>query len=163
MKKKKIIAEFVEYDSSDELSPEEKNLINEARKAAKDAYAPYSNFFVGACVLLENGKIIAGNNQENAAYPSGLCAERIALFSAVSQNPGIKIKAIAIAAISAKSDITEPVSPCGACRQVMAEYETLYKNEIKIIMTGAAGKVLITNSITNLLPLLFSSSNLKNI
>ena len=162
MEKKEIISEFIEYSSADELPEEERELILLAGNAAKDAYAPYSNFNVGAAVLMSNGKIITANNQENAAYPSGLCAERIAVFSAVAQNPGIKIKSIAIIATSQNVNIDKPVSPCGACRQVIAEYEILYKSEIKILMSGNTGKVFGTNSIKNLLPLLFNSSSLKN-
>ncbi|MGI8892956.1 MAG: cytidine deaminase [Bacteroidia bacterium] len=161
MKERKIVAVFTEFSSSEELSSEEKELLTAAREAAKNAYAPYSKFLVGAAVLLQNGKIIAANNQENAAYPSGLCAERVAVFSAVAQNPGVAINSIAVTVNSLSFDLNNPVSPCGACRQVMAEYETYYQKEIKIIMAGSSGPVLVSNSIKNLLPLLFSASNLK--
>jgi cytidine deaminase len=161
MKERKIVAEFTEYSSADELAANEKEILTAAYEAAKNAYAPYSNFLVGAAVLLQNGKIIIANNQENAAYPSGMCAERIALFSAVAQNPGVVISAVAISAISVAIDLNNPVSPCGACRQVIAEYETFFKNKIKIIMAGASGPVLVSDTIINLLPLIFNVSVLK--
>lgn len=157
MEKKEIILEFIEYNSADELTGDENELIATAKSSAKNAYAPYSHFKVGAAVLLSNGKIIAANNQENAAYPSGLCAERIAIFSAVAQNPDVAIKTIAISA----DTNNYPVTPCGACRQVIAEYETKFNNKIKIIMTGASGKVISTDSVKNLLPMMFNSSSLN--
>jgi cytidine deaminase len=161
MRVRKIEAEFLEYSSAEELNSEEKKLLVAARDASENAYAPYSKFHVGAAVLLENNKIVIANNQENAAYPSGLCAERIAIFSAAAQNPGIAIKAVAVIASSVEFTIDNPVTPCGACRQVMAEYETLHNQEIKIIMSGKSGPVLVSESVKNLLPLLFSASNLK--
>ena len=163
METKKITTEFFEYKSSDELPADEKQLIELARKASKYAYAPYSNFYVGAAVLLENGKIITANNQENAAYPSGMCAERVAVFSAVAQNPGIAVKAVAVSVSSAIADINNAVSPCGSCRQVLAEYEVYYNKDIKVIMAGTTGPVITSVSIKNLLPLLFSSKNLKKL
>jgi cytidine deaminase len=126
----------------------------------KTAYAPYSEFHVGAAVLLENGEIIAGNNQENAAYPSGLCAERVALFYAGSQYPTIAIKTIAISVKSKNVIISEPLSPCGGCRQVIAEYENKFKKPIRIIMSGEKGQIYIANSIESLLPLMFSKKYL---
>lgn len=162
MEKKEIISEFIEYNSAAELPEEERELILLAGNAAKDAYAPYSDFKVGAAVLMSDGKIITASNQENAAYPSGLCAERIAVFSAAAQNPGIKIISIAITTASPNVQTDKPVSPCGACRQVIAEYETLFNSEIKILMAAKSGKVITSNSIKNLLPLLFNSLSLKN-
>src|SRR5712675_2767464 len=126
MKKLLINSEFVEYNSAGELPAQEKKLLAQAEQAAKDAYAPYSKFKVGAAVMLDNGKIITGSNQENASYPLGLCAERVALFAASAQHPGIKITGIAVASSS-----ENPASACGACRQVMAEYESLHKNEMR--------------------------------
>ncbi|MGI8891849.1 MAG: cytidine deaminase [Bacteroidia bacterium] len=161
MRVRKIEAEFLEYSSAEELYSEEKTLLIAAREASENAYAPYSKFHVGAAVLLENNNIIIANNQENAAYPSGMCAERIAIFSAGAQNPGIAIKAVAVIASSVDFSIDNPVTPCGACRQVMAEYETLHHQEIKIIMSGKSGPVLVSKSVKNLLPLLFSASHLK--
>ncbi|MFN0274906.1 MAG: cytidine deaminase [Chitinophagales bacterium] len=136
----------------EEISEEEKQLIAAAKEALQTAYAPYSDFRVGAAVLLENGKVIIGSNQENAAYPSGLCAERVAVFSAASQFPGEKILAIAV---TTANEIKEPVAPCGACRQVMVEYEIKQDKKIRLLLTNPAGKIYISESVENLLPLVF--------
>jgi len=136
MKKKHIVVEYQEYSSAKELVAADQSLLDNAKNAALRAYSPYSHFSVGAAVLLENGEIITGNNQENAAYPSGLCAERVALFAASSRYPGVDVKAIAITAQSTETEITEPVTPCGACRQVMVEYENNSKEPTKVIMSG---------------------------
>ena len=150
MKKIKYACEIVEYVSEKELTSSDKKLFSEAKKSAKSAYAPYSNFNVGSAVLLENGKIISGNNQENAAYPAGLCAERVALFYASAQNPNAIIKSIAITSV-----------PCGACRQAMAEYELKQNFSIRVIMEGSKKEIFVCDGITNLLPLAFSSKELK--
>lgn len=149
------------YDSVNDLPADYKNLILEARKATQTAYAPYSNYHVGAAVLLENGKIIQGSNQENAAYPSGMCAERVAVFASGAHNPDIKIKAIAIAAYLGSN--TEPlaVSPCGDCRQVMAEYEHRYHSDIKLIMQTDGDKIMVLDNVKSLLPFMFNSDNLS--
>jgi cytidine deaminase len=151
---------FAEYDL-EELPSIDKELLSQAKQCLNNAYAPYSNFHVGAAVRLENGKIILGNNQENASYPLGLCAERVALFSAGANHPGEKVKAIAIAASSNEFQINKAVTPCGACRQVIAEYEYRYKSPIKIIMAGAGNKVLVADNIHQLLPLQFTADDLK--
>lgn len=161
MKKFQIVSGITELDSPEELDEEEKKLLLLAKEAAKNAYAPYSNFFVGAALLLENGKIVCGNNQENVAFPSGLCAERVAFFSAGSQNPGIPIKTIAITARSDKFSLEKPVTPCGDCRQVMAEYEDRYKKDIRVILSGETGKIFILDNIKALLPLMFSGEGLR--
>src|SRR3972149_7149828 len=119
MKKIEIKSFFEEYESANELSSEEKNLVEQALAAAENAYAPYSVFKVGAAVLLDNGKIVCGNNQENIAFPSGLCAERVAIFSASAQYPNVGIKSISVVCSSDKIKIDKPLSPCGACRQAM--------------------------------------------
>jgi len=150
MKKIKHISEFSEYSSEKELPASDKALLSEANRSALSAYAPYSKFKVGSAVLLEDGKIILGNNQENAAYPSGLCAERVALFSTGSQFPKAKIKAIAITNV-----------PCGACRQAMIEYETKQKFPIRVIIQVSKNKICVCDGIGNLLPLAFSSKELK--
>ncbi|MES2514353.1 MAG: cytidine deaminase [Bacteroidota bacterium] len=155
-----ILTEFDVYNSSKDLDKKDAELLLAAQKMVKTAYAPYSNFHVGAAVLLENGKIVAGNNQENAAYPSGLCAERVAIFYASSQYPGIAIKAVAVAVKSKNVVVTEPLSPCGGCRQVIAEYENKSGNPIRIIMSGEKGQVFIAKSIESLLPLMFSKKYL---
>lgn len=156
-----ITSEITELDSAEELNSEEKNLLNLAKTASESAYAPYSNFFVGAALLLENGKIITGNNQENVAFPSGLCAERVAFFSAAAQYPGVPIKSIAITAGSKKMTMDKPVTPCGACRQVMAEYEDRHKKNIRVILAGEKGKIFILDNIKSLLPLMFSGEALR--
>jgi cytidine deaminase len=126
----------------------------------KTAHAPYSEFHVGAAVLLENGKIVTGNNQENAAYPSGLCAERVAIFYASAQYPNSAVKAIAVTVKSKNMVVSEPLSPCGACRQVIAEYENKSEKPIRIIMSGEKGPIYIAKSIESLLPLMFSKKYL---
>jgi cytidine deaminase len=152
---------FDVFDSINNLNSEDQTLLTAAINAINNAYAPYSNFYVGAAVLLENGKIITGNNQENAAYPSGLCAERVAIFYASSQYPGIKIKSIAVSANSKKYNINYPIAPCGSCRQAISEYEVKMDSPIRLIMFGESGEIYISPSISNLLPLMFSSKNLS--
>lgn len=159
-KKIKINTEFEVFDSINELQQEDKDLLLLAKKAMENAYAPYSNFFVGAALLMENGVIVTGNNQENAAYPSGLCAERVAIYHASSQHPDVKIKTIAVTARTDSKVLNTPVSPCGSCRQSMSEYEVKFKTPIKIIMQGQEGPVYISASISNLLPLTFTSESL---
>jgi cytidine deaminase len=150
------------FDSIDELPVEDRNLMLEAIKASSTAYAPYSNFHVGAAVLLETGQVVHGSNQENAAYPSGLCAERVAVFAASSHYPGITIKAIAITAMFASSPNTLlSVSPCGDCRQVMAEYEHRYHANIRLIITAGNGKLMVIPNTQVLLPLMFNADSLK--
>ena len=152
---------FDVFDSINNLNSEDQTLLTAAINAINNAYAPYSNFYVGAAVLLENGKIITGNNQENAAYPSGLCAERVAIFYASSQYPGIKIKSIAVSANSKKYNINYPIAPCGSCRQAISEYEVKMDSPIRLIMFGESGEIYISPSISNLLHLMFSSKNLS--
>ena len=161
MKKITSQIEYEIYTNSDELPKQDQGLLKEAVAAAGNAYAPYSGFNVGAAVLLDNGVIVQGNNQENAAYPSGLCAERVAVFSASANYPGIHIKAIAITAkFNSKNEILA-VSPCGNCRQVIAEYEHRFNNNIRLIMTGENNSVVVFPSIKMLLPMLFNSGMLK--
>lgn len=124
--------------SPDELSAEEQQLVEAAKKATTRSYAPYSHFHVGAAALLANGEIISGTNQENAAYPSGICAERTTLFYANSQHPQQAVKALAIAARTSEGHWTEiPISPCGACRQVMTETENRYEKPMKVLLCSA--------------------------
>ena len=153
---KEIKISINEYNSIDELNNEDKVLINSAKLAADRAYSPYSKFSVGAAVLLANGEIIQGNNQENAAYPSGLCAERVALFYANSKYPDVAVKAIAITAKKNNKFNSSPVPPCGSCRQVMLETETRFKTPIKIILFGE-NKIQIINKVSDLLPLDFTA------
>ncbi len=161
MRNVKIRLHFSEYDSVKKLPLSDQRLLEEARTASKNAYAVYSRFKVGAAVLLENGVIVSGNNQENASYPLGLCAERVTVFAASSQFPGVGIKAIAIVAHSDKFLVKHPVTPCGACRQAISEYETLFGKDIRIIMSGERGKILVSESIKELLPLAFDADKLK--
>lgn len=161
MRKFDVSAEITEYDSRAELSPQEQELVEKAHDAASHAYAPYSKFHVGAALLLENGIVVTGNNQENMAYPSGLCAERVAIFAASAQYPGVPVKSIAIVCRSGEFEVDRPLSPCGACRQVMAEYEMMHGKSIRVILTGEKGKVQAIDSIKQLLPLMFYVGQLK--
>lgn len=161
MKKIDIHTVVTEYDTLDELSQEEQALMSKAMEAANYAYAPYSEFYVGAALLLENGKVVTGNNQENVAYPSGLCAERVAIFNAGARYAKEPISKIAIIAKSPRFKVDYPVSPCGACRQVMSEYEMKQEGSIRVIMMGEKGKIRSVESVNDLLPLLFYEKDLK--
>ncbi|RLD46938.1 MAG: cytidine deaminase [Bacteroidetes bacterium] len=161
MKKKEIKIEYFEYDNISELDLRDVTLINSAKEAIRSSYSPYSNFSVGAAVRLANGEIIIGSNQENGAYPSGLCAERVALFAAGSQFPGVAIEAIAIAANAKNGLRKEPVVPCGACRQVMLEYEKIGKRNMKVIMYGENDSCYITKDVKSILPFAFDGGFLK--
>jgi len=160
MQEKKIELSFTLANLS-ELSAEEQQLVSNAKSAFKTAYAPYSRFLVGASVLLENGEVINGSNQENVAYPSGLCAERVALFYAGAKYPNIKVNTIAVSVLSKNFDVTDVISPCGACRQVMAEYEDKQDKPIKVILHAPTDEVLIANRVEDLLPFMFKSPLLK--
>ncbi len=155
MKKIEITSELCIHDAIEELAPDDHYLMRQAIAARKNAYAPYSNFSVGAAVLLADQTIVLGNNQENAAYPSGLCAERVAIFNASANHPGIAIVKIAISASSSKNVVNHPVAPCGACRQSISEYEIGQKQAIRILFMGESGEVYETASINDLLPLSF--------
>ena len=161
MKKVEIVCHLTEYETIEELTAEDKLLALEAKASTGDAYAPYSHFQVGAALLLENGTIIKGNNQENASYPVGLCAERVAIYAAGANYPGVSIKTLAISARSDLFSVNKPIPPCGACRQAIIEYEHRYGKNIRIIMVGESGKVITSESIGNLLPFQFDSSDLK--
>ncbi|GAB6010863.1 cytidine deaminase [Viscerimonas tarda] len=153
MKNIDVVSRIKVY-SLDECDALQKELIESARNATQTAYAPYSGYHVGAAVLLENGEIVNGSNQENAAYPSGLCAERTALFYANAHYPDSPVVAVAIAAFN-KGEYTEDVcTPCGSCRQVFAEIEARYGKAIRIIMCGK-NKIYEVESIKDLLPLSF--------
>lgn len=158
MKRIELTFEFLVFESFEELSIEDQKLMNMAIEARGNAYAPYSNFKVGAALLLENNEVVIGNNQENASYPSGLCAERVAVFQASARYPNIAMKKIAIAAISKKSKMNSPAAPCGNCRQSMLEYEQKQKTSIEILMMGEMGKIIKCNSIADLLPFAFDNS-----
>jgi len=153
------ITSIIEELSYDELTEMDQKLINNAKESTKNSYAPYSKFSVGAAVLLNNNEIISGSNQENAAYPSGLCAERTTLFYANSRYPNVPVKTLAIAARTENGFIDEPIPPCGACRQVILETEKRYKQPIKIILYGSK-KIYIIKGINALLPLSFDAASM---
>ena len=146
--------------SYDECSEVEKKLIDAAKEATSTAYAPYSNFQVGAALLLENGEIVTGNNQENAAYPSGLCAERTAVFYANAQYPDQKVETLAVAAFYNGKFTDDLISPCGSCRQVLLEVESRYNSPVKILLYKN-GEVYMADSMSSLMPLSFTKDALK--
>jgi cytidine deaminase len=152
---------FEEYDSREDLNGSDRELLNRAMESCENAYPPYSSFHVGAAVRLSGGLIITGNNQENAAYPSGLCAERVALFYAQAQYPDVAVEAIAIYARPTGFTLKHPVTPCGACRQVIAEYEHRHGNKTRIIMGNGDGAVQVVEGAEALLPLMFYLEELK--
>ena len=155
MKEINITTSFTIFDNLNELPTEIQDLMNQAVEIRKKAYAPYSKFRVGAALLLDNGKIILGSNQENAAYPSGLCAERTAIFYAGSAYPEAKILKMAITAASDSNQTTAPIPPCGSCRQSIAEYEIKQDTPIEIYFMGEIGEIYKSSSLKNLLPLMF--------
>jgi len=157
---KKTIETNIEIYSFEELSTEKQDLINKAKEQVTKAYAPYSGFHVGAAIELENGIIVTGNNQENSAYPSGLCAERVAMFYANSQYPDVPVKTLAIAAFTNGNFIADPVTPCGSCRQVLLETEMRYEKGITILLYGTKN-VYQLESVKQLLPLCFEKSSLN--
>ena len=160
MKQIKITSSATVYSNLDELSTEDQMLMNKAIEARGNAYAPYSKFHVGAALLLHNGEIVLGNNQENAAYPSGMCAERVAIWQAGSLFPGVKIKKLAISASSTITKVDKPIGPCGACRQTLSEYEINQKEPFPVIFMGEVGEIVKTPSLLSLLPFSFDSSYL---
>ena len=153
---KLIITAKIQVSDYNDLTLVEKNLVDAAKEAVKSAYAPYSRFQVGAAVLLTNQEIITGSNQENAAYPSGLCAERTTLFYANSRFPDTAVDTIAVAAYTNGDFTDEPVTPCGACRQVILEAQNRYKHPVRIMLYGKKA-VYIIEQITDLLPLAFEA------
>ena len=161
MKIKKIEIHIEEFSGGEPLQEADQQLLTAAQKAISSSYAPYSGFHVGAAVHLSNGKVVSGNNQENAAYPSGLCAERVALFYASSQYPEAGVEAIAISAGADNFKVDYPVTPCGACRQVIAEIQNRQQKKIRINMHGQNGFTQVVNGIENLLPLMFKEEKLK--
>ncbi|MBP5258080.1 MAG: cytidine deaminase [Prevotella sp.] len=150
----------VEYRLINELSDSDRELIEAAKKATDNSYSPYSHFRVGAALRLSDGRIVIGANQENAAFPSGLCAERSAIFAAQSNWPEQSIESIAIAARNENGFVAVPVSPCGSCRQVMLEMEERYKHPIRVLLYGTQG-VHVINSVKDLLPLCFVDANMR--
>jgi cytidine deaminase len=158
MKEITITTKFTAYSTVNELPNEIQNLMEQAIAVRKNAYAPYSHFRVGVSILLDNGKIILGSNQENAAYPSGLCAERVAIFHAGAIYPQAKILKMVITAASDTNKTTMPIPPCGACRQSIAEYEIKQESPIEIYFMGESGDIYKSESLKNLLPFMFDKN-----
>ncbi|QYJ68522.1 cytidine deaminase [Flavobacterium litorale] len=156
----KIASTFTVYNSENELPNDVKALMQQAVAVRQKSYAPYSKFHVGAALLLDNKEVVLGSNQENAAYPSGLCAERVAVFYAGAKYPDAKILKIAISAASEETVVKEPIPPCGACRQSVAEYEMKQNSPIEIYFMGETGKIYKSDSLKNLLPMVFESKYL---
>ncbi len=161
MNHKKISFEFEVYDSAEQLSSSDAELLAAAKKVTADAYAPYSQFRVGAVAQLANGLTISGTNQENASYPIGICAERVLLSAASAVYPGIPIQTIAISYHNELGESSHPVSPCGICRQSLVEYQERMKQPIRLILAGEQGNVYIIPDAGLLLPLQFSGADLK--
>ncbi|WP_281699067.1 cytidine deaminase [Hallella colorans] len=150
----------IDFCSMEELTRDERELIQMAIEATKNSYAKYSKFYVGAAVRLEDGQVFIGANQENAAFPSGLCAERTAIFSAQANSPGQAITALAVAARNNFGPLDNPVTPCGGCRQVMLEMEDRYQRDVKVLLYGKKG-IYRVKSVKDLLPLSFVDANMK--
>lgn len=163
MKELQLTSTIVSYNNREELPAADRALLQAATLAAAKAYAPYSQFKVGAAILLADGQIITGNNQENVAYPSGLCAERVALFYASANFPDIPVEAIAITATTEAFELTTAVTPCGSCRQVMAEIEKKQKHNMRVIMPGNNNTILIAETCRQLLPLMFENNELLKV
>jgi cytidine deaminase len=155
IRKEQFICPYTVYDSPEELDPQDAELMRRAHEATKGSYAPYSRFHVGAAVRLANGEIVVGNNIENAAYPSGLCAERVALFGAMAKYPGVAIEALALTAHSLLKQIGEPVAPCGSCRQVMVEVEQVSKHPLRVLSQGETGPIMVFEGVESLMPFIF--------
>jgi cytidine deaminase len=158
MRKEQFICPYTVYDSIDELEPEDAELLRKAHEATRNSYAPYSKFHVGAAVRMANGETVTGNNIENAAYPSGLCAERVTMFAAQAKYPGVAIEALAVVAHSETKLIAEPAAPCGACRQVMVEVEQISKRPLRVLCQGETGPIMAFNGIESLLPFVFQDT-----
>lgn len=154
--------DFTFHDNVDDLDAESKYLVHKAKDAATHAYAPYSKFLVGASVLLEDGTVITGTNQENAAYPSGMCAERVALFAAIAAHPEAKITKIAVVAKRKGGKDLLPAASCGPCRQVMLEFESRQDKPIQIIMQSQQHQWIKAVSAASLLPFSFTRDSLEH-
>jgi cytidine deaminase len=160
MQEQKFEFSFEVYDSIDELDADDRQLLIEARNVTDKAYAPYSNFHVGAAAKLSNNKIVTGTNQENASYPVGICAERVLLSAVSSVHPGTPIETIAVSYQSKKIKSDHPISPCGMCRQALLEYETRTHKPIRLILAGQEGKIYLVNTVKFLLPFAFTPDEL---
>src|SRR6185295_18048116 len=160
MKENKFEFQYEVYNDSSELKKEDAELLDKARSVTKQAYAPYSNFFVGAVAKLNNGETVSGTNQENASYPVGICAERVLLGNAATLYPGVSVDTLAISYDSKEVPSDHPISPCGMCRQALLEYETRTEKPIRLILAGQKGKIYVVNTVRFLLPFAFDSSEL---
>ncbi|MBS1511856.1 MAG: cytidine deaminase [Bacteroidetes bacterium] len=161
MKKETQQFSYEIYTSVDELPAEDAALVLKARAITKNAYAPYSHFNVGAAALLNNGAIVTGTNQENAAYPVGICAERVLLSTAATLFPDMPLQTMAISYHNEKGDNSHPVSPCGVCRQSLLEYEDRVHQPIRLILSGLTGDIYVIQRASQLLPLSFGKGDLK--
>lgn len=161
MELKKVEFSVEVYSSIEALKNEDQLLLEAARKVTNNAYAPYSNFLVGAVAMLQDGAIISGTNQENASYPVGICAERVLLSAVASIHPGKAINTMAISYNNLNGESDRPISPCGICRQSLAEYEIRTKQPIRIILGGITGEVYIIEKASQLLPLTFTASDMQ--
>ena len=156
MTKKSITIDYIEYKSAAEMEPQDRELVEAALEARGGSYAPYSKFHVGAALRLADGTIVKGANQENVAYPSGLCAERTAMFAAGANHPGVAFDTLAIVGANGDDVCEMPAAPCGGCRQVMAEYQRLYGSPLKVILIGTH-VIYKFAKVEDLLPLIFDS------
>jgi cytidine deaminase len=148
------------FESAGELPSSDRELLEKAKEAISGSYAPYSHYHVGAAVKLANGTIFTGSNQENMSFPAGLCAERVAVFAAMSGFPDVPVAAIAISAKSEDFEVSEPVPPCGMCRQAIVEFEMKFSNKIRLILGGQTGQVFVFHGMGTLLPLAFQEKGL---
>ncbi|MER3497957.1 MAG: cytidine deaminase [Chitinophagaceae bacterium] len=160
MKEQKLEISYLVFESSDELEAKDKELLNAARQITKQAYAPYSKFYVGAAALLANGEMLTGTNQENASYPVGICAERVLLSTISSLHPQTSINTMAVSYDSDVASSDHPISPCGMCRQFLQEFENRF-GPFRIILGGMKGRVMILNSASQLLPFAFTREELS--
>jgi cytidine deaminase len=158
IRRESVLKRFTDINDLDET---DRMLLAEAKKAVETSYAPYSNFHVGCALQLNNGVIVKGSNQENIAYPSGLCAERVAIFSAGANYPNEAVKTMAITVKADKFKVTEPIMSCGACLQSMSEYEIKFKQPMRVILQGETGDVYIAEGLKNFMPFMFWTDELK--
>lgn len=160
MKERKIEISYKVFDDISELTKDDAQLLNEAKEITKQAYAPYSNFFVGAAAKLVNGKTVIGTNQENASYPVGLCAERALLASASAIYPGVALETMAVSYRNNNGSSNQPIAPCGMCRQYLQEYEIRVDHPMRLILGGLEGKIYVFDTVSHLLPLGFTSESM---
>lgn len=161
MSKQQYQFEFEEYDSIHDLPAADAQLLQDAQQVTAMAYAPYSNFHVGAAAAMANGQVVTGTNQENASFPAGICAERSLLATAATLYPGIAVHTLAVSYHNHNGVSDKPITPCGICRQALAEYESRMHQNIRLILGGQEGKVYVIPRSTMLLPLGFSSGDMK--